>query len=182
VWYAYVLVVIYWPTDLPVPSKTAPEAWQALRHVAQLLEIVGPHESWGTDFASDLRYVRQYHRLLRDAPPLADAYRLPPPSLARELCSFNEAFQSYLRVQKLIYLYRAEELDVVLQETARLHEVWDAVRRAGSPGEPWALRRRMLQKLREILGDAAYYNRELPCWVPVWRFPADQGLVLKNDE
>jgi len=170
VWHAFIIGLVLWPTDPQVSSKMPPEAWQALKDVASALEIVGPHENWAADFNSELRYVRRHYRILQNAPPLADSYWLPCPNVSRELCCFNESFQAHLHMQRIIYPHRADQLSAVLCETRQLYTVWEAARRANSPSESWALRRRMLLKLKESIGDDAYYNRQLPCWVPSWRF------------
>ena len=169
-WHSIILGLLLWPTDPPVPSKAPPQAWAALKDISQALEIVGPHENWAADFNSELRYVRRHWRALRDAPPLADCYWLPSPNTARELCCFNEGFQAHLQMQRIIYPHRGDQITVVLNQSRQLYCVWDAVRRANSPSESWALRRRMLLRLRETLGDDAYYSHRLPCWVPWWWF------------
>jgi hypothetical protein len=169
-WHIIILGLIVCPNDPPVSSKAPPEAWQALKDISLALEIVGPHENWAADFNSELRYVRRHWRALQDAPPLSDCYWLPEPTAARDLCCFSEGFQAHLQMQRVIYPHRCEQITAVLNETRQLYIVWDAVRRANSPSESWALRRRMLLRLKETIGDNAYYNRQLPCWVPWWRF------------
>jgi hypothetical protein len=170
--------MILCPDDPDVPPTASPELWQALKDVSLDLEIVGPHENWATDFSSELRYVRRHWRMLREAPPLADCCWLPSPSVARDMCCFNECYQSHLQMQRIIFPHRADELTSVLNEARQLYTIWDAARRANSPNESWALRRRMLLRLRETIGPTAYYNGQLPCWVPSWRF---QEIVVARD-
>jgi len=169
-WHALILALILCPEEPQLPSKASPEAWQALKDIAVVMEVVGPHENWATDFASELRYVRRYWRLLREAPPLSDCHWLPPPSLSREMCCFNETHQAHLQMQRLIYVHRCNQLTEMIAETRQLYQVWECVRRANSPNESWALRRRMLQRLRDSIGEEAYYANKLPSWVPWWHF------------
>ncbi len=177
-WHALIISLILCPSDPPVPQQAPPQAWQALKEIALALEIVGPHENWATDFSAELRYVRRHYRSLRFAPPLADCSWLPSPNLSRDVCCFNETYQAHLQMQRIIYPYRAEQIDAVMLETRQLYCVWDAVRRANSTGESWALRRRMLLRLRDSIGDEAYYRGDLPCWVPCFRF---EGIVVAKD-
>ena len=171
-WHGLIISLILWPAEPAVPTHAPPEAWQALKDIALAAEIVGPHENWATDFNSELRYVRRHYRGLQGAPPLADAYWLPSAAYAKELCDFNEQFQEHLRGRAVIYPWRATQLDQVLIETRHLHCLWDAVRRASSPGEAWALRRRKLAEIREQLSPEAWRHRELPPAVPVrWFVP-----------
>ena len=177
-WHAFILSMLLWPNDPALPTQMPPEAWKALKEVALALEIVGPHENWATDFNSELRYVRRHWRVLRNAPPLADCAWLPAPTFARELCCFNEGYQAHLQMQRVIYPHRAEQINEILNETRQLYVIWDAARRANSATEAWALRRRMLLRLRDSIGDEAYYRGELPCWVPCARF---DGIVVVKD-
>lgn len=172
-WNYYILALVLWPVEPEVASQQSPEVWQALKHVALVLEIVGPHENWATDFRSELRYVRHHYRQLQDAPRLADAGWLPPYAFARELCCFNESYQAHLQVQGIIYLHKCDDISLLLGEARQLHYVWDCARRAATPNESWASRRQNLQRLREVLGEEAYYNGAMPPWVPLWRF---QGI------
>lgn len=177
-WHTFVYLLVLCSEDPQATPQAPPEAWQALKDVALALEIVGPHENWATDFGSELRYVRRHYRLLQHAPALAEACWLPAPGVARELCCFNEGYQGWLQMQRIIYPHRGEQIDVVLMETRQLYTVWDCARRAASPNESWALRRRMLQRLRDSIGDQAYNHGRLPCWVPHWYF--QESVAIAN--
>jgi hypothetical protein len=62
----------------------------------------------------------------------------------------------------------------VLLETDRLYQVWDAVRDARCDYYYVNVRRQALERLRELVGDEAYYSGDLPPCVPLWHFrPAD---------
>jgi hypothetical protein len=59
---------------------------------------------------------------------------------------------------------------VALQETDRLYQVWDAVRDARCDYYYVTVRRQALKRLRELIGDEAYYSASFPPCVPFWRF------------
>lgn len=169
-WDYLIVLYVLSPVEPPVSSQAPPEAWQALKTYSLHTEIVGPHENWASDFRSELRYVRFYTRLLANAPPLAHCEWLPPSDVATEFCRFNEQYQCHLQTQQLICPHHADDTAVALREARQLYRVWDSVRRASSPNQAWAYRRRTLAQLRDMLGEPAYYRGELPPSVPVWRF------------
>lgn len=169
-WDYLIVLYILSPVEPPVSSQAPPEAWQALKTVSLHLEIVGPHENWASDFRSELRYVRHYLRLLENAPPLADCDWLPPNAVATDFCNFNEQYQCHLQSQLLMAGPHTNDTGDALRESRQLHRVWDSVRRASSPNQSWAYRRRTLSQLREMVGEKAYYRGDLPPCVPVWRF------------
>ena len=62
------------------------------------------------------------------------------------------------------------ELREMLQEVDRLYNIWDTVRDARCDYYYVTVRRQALKKLRETVGDDAYYSGALPPHVPIWRF------------
>src|SRR5438093_1541624 len=62
------------------------------------------------------------------------------------------------------------ELRVALQETDHLYQVWDAVRDARCDYYYVTVRRLALKRLRDLVGEEAYYSSNLPPCVPLWRF------------
>jgi len=174
VWDYVILGLVLWPCDVSLPFAATPEAWQALKTLSQDLDLVGPHERWASNLQSELNWVRYHSRALLDAPVLAEGSWLPPYSQAAEICCFNERFQQHLLMQRIIFLHRGDDFDDMLRETRHLYQVWDAVRRSSNPHDSWANRRRNLQRLKQLLGDEAFYGARLPPWVPVWRFQVIQ--------
>jgi hypothetical protein len=169
-WDYLVLFMIVSPIEPSVSPQAPPEAWQALKTISFHLEIVGPHENWASDFRSELRYVRHYARLLREAPPLMDCELLPPTWIAAEFCRFNEQYQCHLRGQRFVCSHRADDICATLRETRQLHLFWDSARCATSSTQAWAYRRRTLKDMRDLIGAEAFYSGRLPPSVPVWRF------------
>ena len=55
-------------------------------------------------------------------------------------------------------------------ETDRLYQVWDSVRDARCDFYYVTVRRQALKKLRDLIGEDAYLDAELPANVPTWRF------------
>jgi hypothetical protein len=144
--------------------------WQALKRVSIVLEIVGPHERWRSDFHAELRYVRQHWRELADAPPWPDCLRFPPSSVAADCCCWNLAYQEYAKNRRWICRHRWDELTASLEEARQLYQVWKTVQEATDMANSWVHQRRALWKLRQLLGPEAYSAGRLPPAAPVWRF------------
>lgn len=169
-WHYVVLALIVWPTEPTVPAQAPPEAWKALKDTAKALEVVGPHEAWGSNFNLELRYVRQYWRELQDMPEMAATQMLPSPDVANQMCAFNRQFQSYLELQQAMYLHRGDSLEEILCETKQLHETWSSARIARCESESWPNRRRALNRIRCYLGNEDFYSGRLPYPVPIQHF------------
>ena len=122
------------------------------------------------DFETDLDLLRRRYQELRDAPPLADADRLPARDAVNHLIQFNRSYRTHLEGRQVWEADRADVIGVALAETDRLYKVWDAVRDARCEFYYVTVRRQALKRLREALGDAAYGTAELPPHVPAWRF------------
>jgi hypothetical protein len=83
---------------------------------------------------------------------------------------FNRSFRKKLDERGQFEFDRAAAFQVVIRETDRLYQVWDAVRDARCEFYFITVRRQALKKLRDALGEEAYQAAELPPCVPVWRF------------
>jgi hypothetical protein len=171
VWELLVVALLLWPTAPDVPHRAPEPLWQALKQVALVTEVVGPHERWANDFRAELSYVRRHFRELQDAPPLEDCGRLPPLEVTTAYCRLNWSYQEGLKARRWVCRYRWEELTQALDEAQCLYQVWETVREANCADRSWACRRRALSRLRETLGSPAFYRGELPPCLPVWRFP-----------
>jgi hypothetical protein len=156
-----------------------PHLYASLRPALQTLavrwEILDPREvryvlTRPEDFASDLNLLRRRFRDLTDAPPLQDCLRLPSRELVNELLSFNRAYRQHIAVRQPVELAHWWKFRAALQETEYLYQVWDTVRDARCEYYYITVRRQALKKLRDMLGEEAYYSGQLPPPVPVWRF------------
>ena len=67
-------------------------------------------------------------------------------------------------------LDRADVIGVAVAETDRLYRVWDAVRDARCEFYYVTVRRQALKRLKEMVGDEAFAEVDLPPHVPGWRF------------
>ena len=122
------------------------------------------------DFEADLSVLRRRYAELADAPPSSDCLRFPDRATINELLAFNRAYRQHLDVRQPSEPARWWQLRAVLQETDQLYQVWDTIRDARCEYYYVTVRRQALKRLREQLGDAAYYGGPLPPHVPAWRF------------
>lgn len=166
----------------PPEGPGLPAGWEApegLRQMVQALaleqEILDPREARyilvrPEEFQADLNLLRRRFQELAGAPPLSDSWRFPDRSTINEFLAFNRAYRQHVDVRQPLepaHWWRYQE---VLQDTDQLYQVWDTVRDARCEYYYIAVRRQALKKLREMLGDDAYYRGELPPYVPLWRF------------
>ncbi|MFO0797120.1 MAG: hypothetical protein U0804_06550 [Gemmataceae bacterium] len=165
--------------EVPPPPEQWPAMQQALHSTALRLEILDEREtryvlSRLEDFETDLDLLRRRHADLRDAPPLADADRLPLREAVNQLVQYNRTYRQHLESRQAWEADRADVIGVALAETDRLYKVWDAVRDARCEFYYVTVRRQALKRLRDALGDTAYVATDLPPHVPAWRFQGRQ--------
>lgn len=109
--------------------------------------------------------------LLSPAPPLSDAERFPPRRVAAAALEFNRAYRDYLECQQAFEVRSWWDWQDALNETDYVYQCWSALAAVqGAEGEDGASRRAALERLRELLGEEAYYQGAMPPCVPVWRF------------
>ena len=176
--YLLAVALLTAPPDAPDPALNA-DLYDNLRPTLQNLavewEILDKREvryvlTRPEDFASDLKLLRRRYHELADAPPLSDCRRFPDRSTISDLLSFNRAYRQHLDSRQSVDLVRWWELREAIQETDRLYQVWDTVRDARCEYYYVTVRRQALKRLREMIGEEAYYSGQLPPYVPVWRF------------
>ncbi len=176
--YLLALVLLTAPPETPVLSETA-ERFEALRPTMQTLavqwEILDPREvryilSRSEDFPSDLNLLRRRQRDLADAPTLNDCMRFPDRATANDMLAFNRAYRQHLGVRQPLELVHWWELRIALQETDHLYQIWDLARDARCELYYVSVRRQALKKLREMMGEEAYFCGQMPPSVPLWRF------------
>ncbi|HXG10455.1 MAG TPA: hypothetical protein VNK04_11900 [Gemmataceae bacterium] len=176
--YLLAVALLTAPPEAPEPSVSA-DAYARLQPVLQAAalkwEILDQREvryvlTRPEDFASDLKLLRRRYHDLIDAPPLMDCLRFPDRAVVSELLAFNRAYRQHLDTCLTVELVHWWELREALQETDRLYQVWDTVRDARCDYYYVTVRRQALKRLREMLGEEAYYSGTLPPHVPIWRF------------
>lgn len=147
----------------------------AIQAVAVQLEILDPREvryilARPEDFQADLNLLRRRYRELADAPLVSDSLRFPHREAINEMLSFNRAYRQYIDSRQSVELPHWWEHQATLQETEQLYQIWDTVRDSRCEYYYVTVRRQALKRLREQLGEHAYYSGQLPPYVPVWRF------------
>jgi len=162
----------------PNPAATRalyPVLKQPLQVLALRWEILDPRETRyilarPEDFLADLNLLRRRYRELANAPGVADSQRFPDRGAVNELLAFNRAFRQHIDVRKPLELLHGSELRTALRETDHLYKIWDAVRDARCDYYYITVRRLALKRLRDLIGNEAYYSADLPPCVPLWRF------------
>jgi hypothetical protein len=159
----------------PAPSQAFISLAPVLQGLAVQWEILDPREvryimARPEDFASDLNLLRRRFHDLADAPALRDGLRFPDREVVNDLLAFNRAYRQHLSIRQPVELVRWWELRSALQETDQLYQIWDTVRDARCEYYYVTVRRQALKRLRQLLGDDAYYFGRLPPHVPLWRF------------
>jgi hypothetical protein len=162
-------------SELSPLAKLYPAVRLPLQGLAVQCQILDPRElryilARPEDFAADLNLLRRRYQDLCEAPALDDCCRFPGRAAVNELLAFNRAYRQHIDVLQPVELVHSWELRSTLQETDRLYQVWDAVRDARCDYYYITVRRQALKRLREMVGDEAYYSGNLPPCVPLWRF------------
>lgn len=147
----------------------------ALISVAEDLEIISDVERNYMfvdykNFDVDLNSLRARYEEFKDAPPAADALRLPDSQYIRERERFNRTFREKLVKRKNFETHLAPFIDVVIRETDRLYVVWDTASFCRNEYTSVVNRRRYLVRLKNLLGEEDYNMMKLPPCVPIWRF------------
>jgi hypothetical protein len=147
----------------------------AVQQLAVDWEILDPREVRfllvnKEDYHSDMAMMRQRYHDLLDAPPLHDCMRFPPRAAVSEMLAFNRAYREQLEKRRELEHSRATEYQEILQEAERLFRLWEAIRDTRCEYYYVNVRRQALKRVRDTIGEQAFYNGNFPPHVPVWRF------------
>ena len=147
----------------------------ALVAIALDLEILDARETRyvlanADDAVSDVQMLRRRFQELSDAPRVSDALRFPDRTVINELLAFNRAYRNHVEVRQPLEMGNGGYLRTAQREVDYLYQVWDTARDARCEYYYVTVRRQALKRLKEMLGDDAYYQGQLPSHVPVWRF------------
>jgi len=176
--YLLAVALLTAPVEAPEPVTT-PEVHATLLPSLQALalewEILDPREARYLltrmeDFSSDLKLLRRRYHELADAPPLNDGLRFPDRAVISDLLAFNRSYRQHIDNRQALESTHWWELNETLQETDRLYQIWDTLRDARCDYYYVTVRRQALKRLRDMLGEQAYYSGCLPPHVPIWRF------------
>lgn len=147
----------------PIGQHGFIDQWDALITVANELEIVVPGERWNNHFGNELGWtLRQWKAIIDEkAPCLEGQNRIPLTEWLDEARALNVAYRDFLE--------RIGSNDEVKYETHRIMQIlgWMRVVRSGGYA---ASRRLALARVRDLVGEEAYYNSAWPAAVPIARF------------
>ena len=168
--------LVYAPADAPA-GEWWPRGRSAVLFVAGRDGVVDPEAHWNvfplggkTSWAREVAAVRQNVARVKDAPRLCEGDWLPPAAEAYQIFIFNLTHAEHLRVRLLWEPDRADRIAVAIDETRRLADLWLAIHNTRTR-EPWDKPRRMrLAAVREMIGEEAWANRELPPVAALWSF------------
>jgi len=166
------------PPGTPEPKVTAedwPPLQTALHSTAIEWEILDKREVRYVfarlyDLENDLNLIRRRNQELSNAPRVGDSQRFPDRATVNDLLTFNRSYRRHLDSRQVIEPDRSYDFQTVVRETDRLYQIWDAVRDARCDFYYITVRRQALKRLRELLGNEAYYGAQLPPHVPIWHF------------
>lgn len=115
-------------------------------------------------------------------PNVRDFERFPDVKACLAAQEFARAYKNKLTEQKSLYMEsdpRRTNLENAIRETDGLQVAWcklgwiqSYARGLNSSWSPYSISglRDQLNELRDLLGEEAYYNGEMPYPVPIWRF------------
>jgi hypothetical protein len=159
------------PASARIYSGIAP----TLQELAIAWEILDPHELQFTftrqvDYPGDMKLLRQRFQELHDAPPVHDSMRFPSRQLIGEMLTFNRNYREHLEKCKIAGTTPNQDFQQALQEVDRLYQIWDAIRDSRCDYCYIPVRRSALKKVRDLIGEDAFYSGNFPPHVPLWRF------------
>ena len=107
-------------------------------------------------------------------PPLADRHRFPPRDVCSRSMRFNRGYLRYVELQQSWYVSRSDRYwywKQVQYDTNYIYRCWDCLNAAqGGEGGDKDYWRRSLLRLKELIGDEAYYLGVMPPPAPICYF------------
>mgnify|MGYP001604261038 CR=1 FL=1 len=169
-WTIALLLVMLPVVDIAPTAEAA--SFQALKDVAHLLDLWANTGHWGDHYASEVRWVQQAAADCYQAPHVGDAQRLPSWDAITARIAFSEQHECWLLDRQWGRFYARADLELALSETRRLRHPWELMLLARNENEVHNLRLRRvaLKRLRECIGEEAYYSSQWPLWVPPANF------------
>jgi hypothetical protein len=123
-------------------------------------------------YEKDVEIIRNRLVELRDAPSLADiqGYSEIPKEEVNARIRFNRAYLLHLQTRLAWEADRAVVIGEAIKETEGLYQTWQAFADMNNPFYYVSVRRQGARRVRDAIGEEAWRNRELPPFVPYWRF------------
>lgn len=176
--YVLAAILLTAPSGSPTPAllqRLHPVLREPIQALAVRCQILDPRErryilARPDDFVADLNLLRRRYHDLAQAPALDDCFRFPDRATVNDLLAFNRAYRQQIDFRQPVELAHGGELRGAVQETDRLYQIWDTVRDARCDYYYVTVRRQALKRLRDLVGEEAYYSGNLPPCVPLWRF------------
>jgi hypothetical protein len=168
----YVLAVALITTPQKVAPKHLNSVFPTVLQVALNWEIADHREVKFLlidTFCGDFELLNKRWDSLYDAPPLHDEWRFPDKQIVDNLMCLNRAYKNHLENRRSLELVYQQELNELIVEVEHLYQIWDTLRDSKVNYYYVNVRRAALKKLRESIGDEAYYNGQLPSPIPLQR-------------
>lgn len=122
------------------------------------------------DFVQDARCIRERKEKLRNAPAASDSYLFPDRDLISKCMEANFYYQQFLKSNRYLNSSTAVQYSKALVQCQTLRTLYDSVRDAKTDYMYITIRRLALAKIRQTIGDEAYYTGTLPPALPTWFF------------
>lgn len=158
-WYCRLIFYLALPSPPSLPATAPPEAWAALKYINVVAEIAGPHENYGSSFATEFKYTWTNWRDLQGTPPVTDASRLPP---AYPRWVLAEQHVGCLERWRLSAEWRWQDHAEALERSRLVRNFWDKAKTAQSESGYWVSRRKLLAELRSMMTDQAWAEGRRP--------------------
>jgi hypothetical protein len=136
--------------------------------LATILELTDQRTSWTAHFESEVLWARSRAREFLSYPKMIHCQGFPDWKTCARYVDCNSAYQRHIRM--LLEVRRRADLVLFLAEAAKLARIWTLVLVITQEQLQLWERRRALNELRELIGREAFYAKQLPPPVPVWRF------------
>lgn len=125
--------------------------------------------SKSTDYDQDIECLRGRLKQYQDCPRIEDCCRLPSKEYLSEALAFNRAYKCNMDIMRSTVSHNWS-YDQAYKEAEELYCIWDYARDAQCAYYYVQVRRTALQRLKELIGDEAFYQGQMPPFIPIWRF------------
>jgi len=178
-----VMTTLYAPPDSPI--LVPPQAIHTIRKIATNMELTCDRESgWRNQyqreidleqFKNEVNLYRGRFQELKGVPSVQDVDCFPfTTEQIDQMLSFNRAYLKYVQLNLALwpstYAARHDWWDDARKETEQLYIIYGLLKGAKVSYYTTYVRRLALKQLVERIGQEAYWNRQLPPCVPLWRF------------
>lgn len=147
--HVYIAALLTLP--LPIPETPPPGCYDALKEVANLIELTDARDHWG-EWPYEVDWCRRWLQLLEDCPPISLAESLPPADLCAERLAFNRRLQAHWQYHAS-GTWQADAIRVVLDDLQWREVCWGCAAQARS-GDAIRCRRLALRRLLEMTDGA----------------------------